>query len=161
MKFKALAAAVICATSSLCAPAVVVTPSAESVSGVTVFNMITSVVAGSMRKARPASSAVQPGMVVGYTEQLLAFKNSLSDYSESLAPSGSFNSYRKPAHAMSAMTGNFNKLGDAASQINFNAVAALSEKQEQSTENGYSLMLLTGLAVMGAIALRRGSGQGV
>lgn len=150
MKIKVLAAAIICAGSSLCAPAVVVTPSVASVSDVTVFNVVDRLMAGSTRKARPASFAIQPGGFRGYTEQLLTFKNSLLDYSGSVASLGSFSSIRKPAFTTSAMTDDFNKFGEA----------ALSEKQEKPPETGYSMMLLTGLAAMGAIALRRGSGQG-
>lgn len=164
MKFKGLAAAAICATSSLCAPAVVVTPSLTSVSGVTTIDMISRLMVGSIRNARPVNSAAaQPALVTGNAEPLLTFKNSLSGYSESfmsLAPAGSYNGFWKTAYGVSAVADSFNKLGDTISPVNFNAVAALSETQNNSPETGYSLMLLTGLAVMVAIALRRSSGQG-
>lgn len=131
MKFKALAAAVICAASSLCAPAVVVTPSVASVSGVTSFDTISRLMVGSIRKARPASSAVQPAVVMG-----------------------------QPVQGWPVITGVSNKFAHIGSPVNhFSALAALSDAQGPSPETGYSFMLLTGLAVMGAIALRRGGGQ--
>ncbi len=97
---------------------------------------------------------------MGYAEQLHAFKNSLNGYSESFMPWGLFNDFRKPGSGTSAVTRNVNQPGDVMIPVNFTIVAAISGTQEKLPETGYPFMLLTGLAVMGAIAMRRGGGQG-